>query len=132
MQTEPVPTEGQNSAKLEAESALRDAARSSSSSRRLRRFTPKELDAFQEARAKRPPPVWEGADTPHIVFPKGARFVSDFPMTHDEIKAVADLMFAGQKMQEASTRLLEILPTGAWHQFYGNWNLLRISNREPC
>jgi hypothetical protein len=97
----------------------------------LRRFSPKELDDFQEWRKNRPSPVIEREDVPHIVFPKGSRFISDFPMTHEEIKAVSDLMFAGQKMREASDRLLQVLPAGAWHQFFGDWNLLRISNREP-
>ena len=130
MQNKIQSTEGKDPQQTEDESSLDDAACSSSS--RLRRFTPKELDDFQKARASRPEPVGEREDTPHIVFPKGARFVSDFPMTHDEIKAVSDLMFAGQKMREASDRLLEVLPAGAWHQFFGNWDLLRISNREPC
>jgi hypothetical protein len=40
-------------------------------------------------------------------------------------------MFAGQKMKEASERLLQMLPEGAWHQFFGDWDLLRISNRNP-
>lgn len=131
MQTENDTSKPEDSPQQEAGDGC-SGATCSSSSRRLRRFTPKELDDFQKARASRPEPAWEREDTPHIVFPKGARFISDFPMTHDEIKAVSDLMFAGQKMREASDRLLEVLPAGAWHQFFGNWDLLRISNREPC
>ena len=129
MQNEITPTEGKNSDQRESESSL-DGAVCSSSSSRLHRFTPKELDDFQKARASRPEPVWEREDTPHIVFPKGARFISDFPMTHDEIKAVSDLMFAGQKMREASERLREVLPVGA--HFYGSWDRLILSDREPC
>jgi hypothetical protein len=97
----------------------------------LRRFSPKELEEFQENRKNRPDPVVDREDVPHIVFPKNSRFVSDFPLTHEEIKAVSDLMFAGQKMREASDRLLQVLPAGTQHQFFGDWNLLRVSNRKP-
>jgi hypothetical protein len=129
MQTDNQSTEGKDLQQTEDESSLDGAACSPSSSRRLRRFTPKEMDDFQKARASRPEPVWEREDTPHIVFPKGARFISDFPMTHEEIKAVSDLMFAGKKSREASDRLRELLPVEV--HFYGNWDRLIISNREP-
>ena len=96
----------------------------------LRRFSPKQINEFQKKRRNQVAPIFSREDTPHIVFPKNARFVSDFPMTHAELKAVSDLMFAGQKMKEASERLLQMLPEGAKHQFFGNWDLLRISNKN--
>ena len=98
---------------------------------KLRRFNPKQLEDFQQKRKNRAVPLFVREDLPHIVFPKNSRFVSDFPMVHEEIKAVSDLLFAAQKMKEASERLSQILPKGASHQFFGNCNLLRISKKNP-
>ena len=99
-------------------------------SKKLRRFTPAEQDVFLTNRKLRPQPVIDREDIPHIVFPKGSDFRCDFDLTHEQMKAVSDLMFAGLRLKEASDALLKVLPDGAWHQFYGNWSLLRISNRE--
>ena len=97
---------------------------------KLRRFTPAQQDAFQKQRTRRPLPVADRADVPHIVFPKGSRFMADFDMTYEQIKAASDLLFAGERMREASDRLLKVLPKGCWHQFFGNWDFLKISNAE--
>ena len=97
---------------------------------KLRRFTPAQQDWFQKNREARPVPLEAREDVPHIVFPSGARFVSDFDMTHAQMQAVSGLMFAGLKMREAVRAWNSVSPEGAWHQFFGNWDLLRLSNRE--
>jgi hypothetical protein len=96
---------------------------------KLRRFTPKQQDWFQKNREKRPVPV-DRENVSHIAFPKGSRFIADFDLTHDQIRAVSNLLFSGKQMQEASEKLSKVLPDDAWHQFFGKWDFLRISNRK--
>jgi hypothetical protein len=91
---------------------------------RLRRFTPDDIQKFMETRT---PHAAAGLDdTPHIVFPKGAKFTCDFEPTHSEMEAISSLLFAGMAMREAQAKFESLARDGAQFQFFGKWDLLRI------